>query len=44
MTIDGKTFIREIPIEKLTDAMVTDYEVRGFELVYKEDSVEVWAK
>lgn len=37
------TFIREIPIDKLTDKIVTDYETRGFKLVYKEDSVEVWA-
>lgn len=43
MTVDGKTFIREIPSEKLTDAMIADYEARGFELVYKQDSVEVWA-
>ncbi len=44
MTTDGKTFIREVPVDKLTDKMIKDYEDRGFELVYKDDSVEVWAK
>ncbi len=39
----SRTFIREIPIEKLTDAIIKDYEARGFEIVYKEDSVEIWA-
>lgn len=37
------TFIREIPIEKITDKVVEDYERRGLKLVYKEESVEVWA-
>lgn len=39
----SRTFIREISIEKLTQEMVDDYIKRGFELEYKEDSVEVWA-
>jgi hypothetical protein len=36
------TFIREIPWEKFTDALMADYEKRGFRLVYTDDSVEVW--
>lgn len=39
----SRTFIREVPIERITDAMVKDYEARGFEIVWKEDSIEVWA-
>lgn len=39
----SRTFIREISIEKLTQEMVDDYTNRGFEIVYKDDSVEVWA-
>lgn len=39
----SRTFIREIPADKLTQEIIDDYIKRGFELVYKEDSVEVWA-
>jgi hypothetical protein len=38
-----KTFVREISIEKLTDAILLDYVQRGFEVVWKEDSIEIWA-
>jgi len=40
----SRTFIREISLERLTDAMLKDYEDRGFEIVWKEESVEIWAK
>jgi len=39
----SRTFIREIPLDKLTDAMLKDYELRGFEIVWLVDSVEIWA-
>ena len=37
-------FIREIPAEKITDEQIKYYEERGFKLVWKEDSVEIWAE
>ena len=36
------TFIREVPADKITDKMIQDYEARGFKIVYKDDSVEIW--
>lgn len=39
----SRTFIREIGLEKITQEVIDDYIKRGFELVWKEDSVEVWA-
>ena len=39
----ARTFIREIPINKLTDEILNDYIKRGFEIVWKEESIEVWA-
>jgi len=36
-------FIREIPMEKITNEVMA-LEQFGFTLVYKEDSVEVWAQ
>lgn len=39
-----KYFIREIPLERLTDKIVKDLEDQGFTLEYKIDSVEVWIK
>ncbi len=44
MTTEGLTFIREIPADRITDAVLADYEKRGFILVWKEDSVEIWCK
>lgn len=35
-------FLREIPIEKLTDQVMATYEHGQFVLKWKEDSVEVW--
>lgn len=37
-------FIREIPSSKIVDKLVNDLEQFGFTLVWKEDSVEVWAE
>ncbi len=39
----SRTFVREIPIERLTDAIIDSYEKRGFEIIWKEESVEIWA-
>lgn len=36
-------FIREIPIDKVTQAVIDRLDQFGFTLVYKEDSIEVWA-
>ncbi len=36
-------FIREIPEEKITDAIL-NLEQEGFTLVWREDSVELWAE
>lgn len=38
------TFIREIPTERITDAIIKDYEARGFTIIWKEDSVEIWVE
>lgn len=37
-------FVREIPIEKIVDKLVNDLEQDGFTLVWKEDSLEIWAE
>jgi len=36
-------FLREIPIERLTDIIVNDLTNYGFVLVWKESSIEIWA-
>lgn len=36
-------FIREIPANGLTDGLIKELEQFGYTLVYKEDSLEVWA-
>lgn len=44
---DGKmprTFVREIPIDRLTDKELAYFEKQGYEIEWKEDSVEIWAK
>jgi hypothetical protein len=38
------TFIREIGIDRITDKLIEDYESRGFKVIFKEDSVEIWAQ
>lgn len=38
------SFIREIPVDKITDKSINDLEQFGFTLVWKEDSVEVWCE
>lgn len=38
------SFVREIPMEKINDKNINDLEQFGFTLVWKEDSVEVWAE
>ena len=37
------SFIREIPADKISDKVILGLEQFGFTLVWKEDSVEVWA-
>lgn len=37
------TFIREVPLEKVVQAMVNDLEQEGFTLIYKESTIEIWA-
>ncbi len=39
----SRTFIREISLDKITDELINDYLKRGFEVVYKESSIEIWA-
>jgi hypothetical protein len=39
----NKTFIREVPIDRLTDKEMEYFEKQGYEIVWKEDSIEVWA-
>lgn len=36
-------FIREIPIERVTQTIVDNLDQFGFTLIYTEDSIEVWA-
>lgn len=36
-------FVREIPIDKLTDAVYTQIVGMGFVIKWKTDSIEVWA-
>ncbi len=43
MTDTGETFIREIPVNKITDELVQEYEAKGYKIVYKTDSIEIWA-
>lgn len=37
-------FIRELGIKNITDVTINDLEQFGFTLVWKEDSVEVYAE
>ena len=37
------TFLREIPIQNITDTVVNNLTNFGFVLVWKEASIEVWA-
>ncbi len=37
-------FIREIPESKIVDRALNDLEQSGLTLVWKQDSVEVWAE
>jgi len=37
------TFIREIPIDKVTDKIYLELHNFGFVLVWREESIEVWA-
>lgn len=37
------TFLREIPFNNVTDKVYTELSNYGFVLVWKEDSIEVWA-
>lgn len=39
----SKTFIREVPIDRFTDKDYKYYTEQGFEIVWKEDSVEIYA-
>lgn len=36
-------FIREIPESKITDKVINDLTNYGFTLIWKTDSVEIWA-
>lgn len=40
----SKTFIREIPIDKMTDEILKYYEEKGFTVEYTDDSVVIWAE
>lgn len=47
MTNEGMTFrafIREIPIGKLTDNIYNDYETRGYIIIWKDESIEIWVE
>lgn len=37
-----KTFIREIPIERLTDQELKKYEDRDYKIEWKAESIEIW--
>lgn len=37
-------FIREIPLDKVIQSQIDQLHQFGFTLVYKEDSIEVWAQ
>jgi hypothetical protein len=37
------SFIREIPVKNITDVVVNELTNFGFVLIWKEDSIEVWA-
>lgn len=37
-------FLREIPESKITQAVINNLEQWGFTLIWKTDSVEVWAQ
>lgn len=39
----ARTFIREIPIDRLTDKDLKYFETQGYEIIWKEESVEIWA-
>lgn len=36
-------FVREIPENRITERSINDLEQYGFTLIWKQDSVEVWA-
>lgn len=36
-------FVREIPVENINDLVINELTNFGFVLVWKNDSVEVWA-
>jgi hypothetical protein len=40
---NNMTFIREIPIDKVTDKVYIELSNFGFVLVWREESIEVWA-
>ncbi len=37
-------FVREIPENKLVQTTINDLEQHGFTLVWKHDSLEIWAE
>lgn len=37
-------FLREIPVDRITDAIVKEYEDKGCVIVYKDDSIEIRVK
>jgi hypothetical protein len=36
-------FIREVPLKNLTDKIKEDLIKEGYKLIFKTDSVEIWA-
>lgn len=38
-----RSFLREIPIDRFTDKDLQYYTEKGYELVWKEESIEIWA-
>lgn len=39
--MNGK-FVMEIPEDKITNELLTDYDSKGCTIKWKEDSVEIW--
>lgn len=37
-------FIREIPVNKITDKLILELEQFGFTLIWRPDSIEVWCE
>ena len=37
-----RTFIREVPIERFTDKDLEYFTKQGYEIVWKDESVEIW--